>query len=37
MVICSVDDVRQQLEDNILALQGVGASKYARSIKGRVS
>jgi len=37
MVIGSVDDVRQLLEDNILSLQGVGASKYARSIKGRVS
>lgn len=37
MVIGSVDDVRQLLEDNILSLQGVGASKYARSIKARVS
>ena len=36
-IICSVDEVRQLLEDNILVLQGVGASKYARSIKGRVA
>jgi dynein heavy chain, axonemal len=35
-VIKSPDEIRTLLEDNILQLQGVGASKYARSIKGKV-
>jgi len=37
MIIASVEEIRELLEDNILSLQGVGASKYARSIKARVS
>jgi len=36
-IIATVEEVRELLEDNILSLQGVGASKYARSIKARVS
>jgi len=35
-VFGSPDEIRQQLEDNILTLQSVGASKYARSIYGKV-
>ena len=31
------DDIRQLLEDNILILQSLSASKYIRSIKTRVT
>jgi len=31
------EEIRQQLEDNILLLQSVGASKYSRSIKPKVN
>jgi threonine aldolase len=34
--ITSPDDIRQQIEDNIMTLQGVGASKYSKSVKGAV-
>lgn len=35
--IKSPEEIRQQLEDNILLLQSVGASKYSRSIKPKVT
>ena len=35
--IKSPDEIRQLLEDNILLLQSVGASKYSRSIKPKVT
>lgn len=35
--IKSPDDIRQLLEDNILILQSLNASKYVRAIKGKVS
>lgn len=35
--IKSPDEIRQQLEDNIMLLQSVGASKYSRSIKPKVT
>ena len=35
-VLKSPDDIRQQLEDHIMTLQSVGASKYARSVKAAV-
>lgn len=35
--IKSPEEIRQCLEDNILILQTVGGSKYARSIKIRVA
>lgn len=35
--IKSPDEIRQLLEDNILILQSVGASKYSRSIKPKVN
>jgi len=35
--IKSPEEVRQQLEDHIMTLQSVGASKYARSVKAAVA
>jgi translation initiation factor IF-2 len=35
--IGSVEEISQTLEDNILILQSLSASKYVRSIKTRVS
>jgi dynein heavy chain len=35
--LSSPDDIRQKLEDSIMTLQSVGASKYARSVKGKVA
>lgn len=35
--IKSPDEIRQQLEDNIMLLQTVGASKYSRSVKPKVN
>lgn len=35
--IKSPDDIRQALEDNILILQSLSASKYVRAIKSRVT
>jgi len=35
--INSTDDIKQQLEDHIMALQGVASSKYARSVKKQVT
>lgn len=35
--IKSTDDIRQKLEDNLLLLQTVGASKYSRSVKPKVN
>jgi len=35
--IKSPDEIRQQLEDNILVLQSLNASKYVRAIKHRVA
>ena len=35
--IKSPDEIRQQLEDNILILQSLSASKYIRSIKQKVA
>lgn len=35
--IKSPDDIRQLLEDNILILQSLNASKYIRAIKAKVS
>jgi len=35
--IGSADDIKQTLEDNILILQSLSASKYIRAIKSRVA
>jgi dynein heavy chain, axonemal len=35
--IKALDDIKQQLEDHIMTLQSVGASKYARSVKQKVA
>jgi dynein heavy chain len=35
--LASPDEIRQQLEDSIMTLQSVGASKYARSVKAKVA
>ena len=35
--LVSPDEIREQIEDNIMTLQGVGASKYAKSVKGAVA
>ena len=35
--IGSPDEIRLQLEDCIMTLQSVGASKYARSVKAKVA
>ena len=34
--IKSPDDIRQALEDNILSLQSIAASKYARAFKKKL-
>jgi adenylate kinase len=36
-VLKTPDDIRQLLEDNILILQSLSASKYVRAIKQRVT
>lgn len=35
--IGSPDEIRDQLEEHIMVLGGVGASKYARSVKKKVA
>jgi len=35
--IKALDEIKQQLEDHIMTLQSVGASKYARSVKQKVA
>lgn len=35
--LTSPDEIRQLIEDHIMTLQGVGASKYSKSVKGAVA
>lgn len=35
--LSSIEDITLQLDDHIMTLQGVGASKYSRSVKGAVA
>lgn len=35
--ITQLDDIKQRIEDNIMTLQSVGASKYAKSVKKDVA